>query len=111
MKDYSDQDLEKAVNHVKGLLQPKMIVRAASFKFKVPKSTVNDTVNQKYHSNKQGRRCKLSQATETLLETLILKLADWGFALNKLGIIAIVRQYLKDTNQSHLFKNGIPSDD
>ena len=70
-----------------------MSQRQAAFAFGVTKSSLNDRLHDK-HSGKSGRYTLLSSTCEMLLVTIILFMADIGFAMTKLQIKDVVKNYL-----------------
>ncbi len=56
-----------------------------------------------------GSATILSRATEEMLVYIIKKFADWGYGLTFRHLQKITNDYLKYTDQLHLFKNGMPT--
>ena len=51
----------------------------------------------------------LSIATESTIVFMITQLAEWGFGLNYLQVLALVTVYLVTSQQTDLFRNGTPT--
>ena len=56
-----------------------------------------------------GRPRAISQVTETLIVELVQFTSDIGFSLKRNYILTVVKNYLKGSKQSYLFKAGKPT--
>ena len=74
---WSEDNMKKAIEVVNN---NSMSQRQAAFVFGVPKSSLNNRLYEK-HSGKNGRDTLLSSTCEMLLVTIILFMADIGFAM------------------------------
>ncbi len=50
----------------------------------------------------------MSQITEQLLVHFLIKLAEWGYGLKLSQLQVVIAQYLNNTAQGNIFKNGKP---
>jgi hypothetical protein len=106
MDNWTEENMEKAIETVRN---GSMSQRQAAFTFGVPRTTLNDRILGK-HNGKHGRETLLSSTCETLLVTLLLFMSDIGFAMNKLQVIDTIKNYLIESNQTHIFKDNEPTD-
>ena len=84
-------------------------MREAAKLYGIPRSTLNDRYNGRHgHTYK---KTILSEVTEKLIIETLCYLADIGHGFGRDQVLMMVDEYLKQTNQSHLFKNGKPSKD
>jgi hypothetical protein len=98
-----------------GLLALNAIEKGMSFReadtlFGIPYGTLS----KRYRgltTCKIGAATTLSATVEKLIVKLIMFMADIGFGLNKFDILSIVSNYLKESDQSNLFTNCIPSNE
>jgi hypothetical protein len=88
-KDFSPQQLEKAVEAVKS----GMSLRKAQDKFGVPRCSINRAITGK-HTGKVGRPYVLSEIDQNVLATCISAAGDWGFPLTLYDIRLIVKAFL-----------------
>jgi len=106
-REYTQHDLEQAAKDVR---ENKLTYKAASEKYEVPESTIHNAVSGHVKTNQLGRATIISNEMEQIIVGLLIKLSDAGLGLTKYEILTLIADYLKKTNQEHLFKNGIPSD-
>ena len=88
----------------------KLSLRKAAELFKVPKSTLSDRYkkdNLGFHGS--GSTTYLSTVTENLLVEMLIVFGDWGYGVTFTDMQSIILNYLRQTNQINLFKNGKPS--
>ena len=97
-------------NAVQAYRNGQMSMREAAKRFGVAQSTLSTRVNG-ISLERLGRPTTLSEFTETLLVKMLITCNDIGFSLTRPETLDIVESYLKETNQSQIFKNGRPSDD
>jgi hypothetical protein len=102
-KKYTEEDMENAINAVQN---KEMSQNKSAAKFGVPRSTLSDKLKNKY-GNVSGAPTLLGQAVETLLASHLIYLADIGFAFNKKEIFEVVKNYLIESDQTHIFKNNM----
>ena len=62
-------------------------------------------------TTQKQKKTILSEVTEKLLVEALCFLDDIGHGFSRDEVLTLVSEYLKNTNQSHLFKNGKPSKD
>jgi hypothetical protein len=108
MRYYRDREVRiaKALSAVDRGLS----MREADRLFEIPYSTLSKRYRG-ISQNKRGPPTALSSATEQILEKLIIFMADIGLGLNKSDIMNIVKNYLKESNQLHLFPESKPCDE
>ena len=82
--------------------------RESAEKYKVPRSTLERRLNNP-ELGKHGKKTLLDQDTELILVTLIFFMADLGFGLCKLQILAITKSFLVEQPMAHIFKDGVPT--
>lgn len=103
-KDFSQQQLEKAVEAVKS----GMSLRKAQDKFGVPRCSINRKIKGK-HSGKVGRPYVLSDMDQKKLATCVSAAGDWGFPLTLYDIRLIVKVYLDRCGKREpRFKGNLP---
>ena len=83
-----------------------MGIRNAAHTFGLAKSTLSRRIHG--CREKVGAPTKLSEISETLIVKLILTCSDTGFSLSRGQIFYIIENYLKETDQSYIFKDGWP---
>ena len=84
-------------------------VREAAKLYGIPKSTLFDRYNGTH--GQREKKTILSEVTEKLIVETLCYLADIGHGFGREQVLMLVAEYLKQTNQSNLFKNGKPSKD
>jgi hypothetical protein len=104
-KKYSEANFEAALDKIK---KKEMSYRDAKMEYGVPIATLCYHNNGKHNSHKVEQKTILSFEEEKLLVSSIVTLGDVGVGVNKFEIRRIVQNYLKITNQSSVFKDGIP---
>jgi len=103
-------DREAQIKLALEAIEKGMSFREADKLYGIPYGTLSKRYRGKTTS-KLGAPTILSNTVENLIVQLIIFMADIGFGFNKIEILSIVCNYLKESNQTHIFKNGIPSDE
>ena len=93
---------------LRAISEENLSIRRAAERYGVPKTTLADRASEKY-SSYEGRRTKLSTITEKNLVNLLKTMSDIGFSLRNAELIEVVPQYLISTNQTDIFKDGVPT--
>ena len=93
----------------KAVSDRKMTYDEAADCYNLPKSSICDRVKGKYQSNIVGAPWKMSFMTELAIVEILQYSSDIGFGLNRDDVLSIVENYLKESNQMHLFKNKKPT--
>ncbi|XP_065650287.1 uncharacterized protein LOC136078442 [Hydra vulgaris] len=75
--------------------------------YNVAKSTLFDRTKES--SNNRGAPRKMSNITEAIIVDLLKFMSDIGFGLNRKDVFIVVENYLKESNQRSLFKDGKPT--
>jgi len=78
-------------------------------KYGIPKSTFNDRVLGK-HDGKIGNKTTLTLAEELMLVAYFVHLAKIVFGCCRSEVKSFVNNYLVESDQTHLFKNGETTD-
>ena len=81
---WSEENMKKTIEAVNN---NSMSQRLAAFAFGVPKSSLRDRLH-----DKRGRDTLFSSTCEMILVTIMLFMADIGFAMTKLQIIDVVKK-------------------
>jgi hypothetical protein len=108
-KNYSEIDVENALADI---VNTGVSLRKVALRYGIPRSTLLDrkrSNNLGFHG--QGTTTKLSRQTEEILVHLLQAFADWGYGLTAVNVRSLVGDYLKQTDQTTLFKNGKPTQD
>ena len=105
---YTEQQLMEAISKVES---NELSIRVAAFNYGVPRSTIQFRIKNPTAPLGTGATTILSRATELLLVHILVKLSDWGFGRRFVELQSIVCEYLKKTDQSHLFKKKMPGRD
>jgi hypothetical protein len=92
---------------IQAILEKKMSYAQAAKCYNVAKSTLFDRT--KGSSNNRGAPRKMSNITEAIIVDLLKFMSDIGFGLNRKDVFIVVENYLKESNQSSLFKDGKPT--
>lgn len=106
-KTYSKEAMESAVNCVRN--DGTSVKRAAEM-FGINRTTLLNHTNN-YKCNTVGRPTVLAPDEEQLIVHALIKLADWGFGLDRLQLKRCVQDYLQRIDRANPFKNGLPGKD
>ncbi|CAH1964377.1 unnamed protein product [Acanthoscelides obtectus] len=106
-QNYSKEDLEKAVNAVKGGMSKKR----AAILFKIPRATlVNRCLGR--HNRKCGHPTVLYQQEQQVIADTLGQVSNWDFPLTKLDIRTVFKKYLdKQGRVVSVFKDNYPGED
>ena len=102
-KTYTEEDMKNALKAVR---EGSMSQNKAALHYKIPVGTLNARLHQKYKTNKPGAPTKLEDKSEFFLYTLIIFMADIGFGLTKHEIFKVIKGYLVESGQDHIFEDN-----
>ena len=97
------EQIEKAIN---ACLNEGFSIRKACAAFNVKKTTLADRLSGR--SDRIGAPTALSPVVEDFIVEILKTTSDIGFKLNRVEILDIAENFLKNSGQSNLFKNGRP---
>jgi hypothetical protein len=103
-RSYARDALENAIASVR---TNKRTVGQASEFFGVPRSTINNHVQNKVSGFQRGRKPALTAVAEPALVDMIIQMNDCAFELDLNMVIIVVANYVKSKNLSTPFKNGV----
>ena len=104
-KQYPEERFKEALDAIKSVT---MTVREAAKEFGVPRSTLQDRLNDR-HGVKSGRPTTLSAAEEEEIVAMIKLLGIWGFPFTSTDLCHLVKTYLDKKGVVSVFKNNMPT--
>lgn len=104
-KRYSEDNFKAALAAAKAL---EMSVRDAAILYGVPRSTLQDRLNDK-HGEKDGRPTVLSHEEEREVVELMKLLGDWRFPASATDLLYFIKSYLDKKGVVTIFKDNLPS--
>lgn len=105
MSQYDQSVLDEAVQAVK---EGRLSVRAAAEQYGIPKSTLQDRVNDT-HGKTHGRPTVLSAEEEDYIVNMLKQCGDWGFPLTQVDLQMFVKHYLDKKGVTTRFKDNLPT--
>ena len=104
---YSDGDLEMACADVKS---KKLSIRAASIKYKVPRTTIGDHIMERVGA-KLGRPTELTEEEEATIADRLVLMATWGFPMDSKDTRYLIKVYLDTEDRHTRFEDNMPGPD
>lgn len=106
-KSYRDEDMQKAVEDIRS---GKLSMKKAACLYKINRTTLLNHFHQKKCST-VGRPTALSKTEEELLVHSLIKLAEWGFGLDRQQLQKCVQDHVRRTDKKNPFRDGMPGID
>lgn len=103
---YSHENMEKALQDIR---EKKISINQAAKLYNVPKTTVLDTLKEKYKNpGNIGGPTILTNSEEMLLVKWIIELGEVGFPITKTQLLESVCKLINNLGRKNPFKNGQP---
>lgn len=103
---YSQENMEKALQDIR---EKKMSINQAAKLYNIPKTTVLDTLKEKYKNPRNiGGPTVLTSSEEMLLVKWILELGEVGFPVTKTQLLESVSKLIKNLGRTNPFKDDQP---
>lgn len=103
---YRIEDKEKAIEDIK---MNKLSLRKASMLYKIPRTTLADTIKQKYNkSGLMGAPTVLSSSEELILVKWVIEMGELGFPVTTTQLLDTVSKLVVNLKRENPFKNNIP---
>jgi len=104
-KCYDEEDFQKALVDIR---EGRLSVRKAAILHDVPRSSLQDTLNEK-HPKKDGGPTVLSDAEEKRIVAMMLLMSEWGFPWTSSDLCHFVKSYLDKRGRITRFKDNMPT--
>lgn len=96
---YSQENMEKALQDIR---EKKMSINQAAKLYNIPKTTVLDTLKEKYKNPRNiGGPTVLTSSEEMLLVNWILELREVGFPVTKTQLLESVSKLIKNLGRTN----------
>lgn len=103
---YSQENMEKALQDIR---EKKMSINQAAKLYNIPKTTVLDTLKEKYKNPRNiGGPTVMTSSEEILLVKWILELGEVGFPVTKTQLLESVSKLIKNLGRTNPFKDDQP---
>lgn len=103
-KAYDEDRMKLAISDVR---VGNLSIKKASERYGINRTTLFNHIKN-FKCKKVGRPTVLSFAEEELLAHSLIKLADWGFGLDRNHLRQCVKEFLLRTDRPNPFCDGVP---